>query len=136
MKYDKDKEEGKTLEAFPLDVEVAYAAFKGKMMVSGRDFVYSIGVVRNDAGQVAIASTATEHDAMPPTKKKVRGHTTVSGFLLTPSKEKEGASDCVYVTHTNFKGSLPEMITNIIAKSQGFKILTIRDAMEKKFGKK
>ena len=49
-KYDKDKEEGKTLESFPLDVDVGYAAYKGKMMVKGRDFVYSLGVVRNDAG--------------------------------------------------------------------------------------
>ena len=86
-KYDMEKEEGQTLEKFPLDVEVGYAAYKGKMLVSGRDFVYSLGVVKNDAGQVAIASTATEHDAMPPTKKKVRAHTTVSGWLLTPSEE-------------------------------------------------
>lgn len=106
------------------------------MLASGRDFVYSLGVVRNDEGQIVIASTATEHDSMPPTKKKVRAHTTVAGWLLTPSKEEEGVTNCVYVSHTNFKGSLPKMITNSVAKNQGFKILTIRDAMKAKFGKK
>lgn len=132
-KYDKDREEGKTVEEFPLDVEVGYASYKGKMLVSGRDFVYSMAIVRHEDGSMVIASTATEHEAVPVTKKKVRAHTTVAGWLLKPT---EAGSDCVYVSHTNFKGSLPKMITNSVAKSQGFKIATIRDAMFAKFGKK
>ncbi len=137
MKYDKDKAEGKIIEKFPpLDVMVGYASYNGKLIVSGRDFVYAIGAVRNEDGEIAIASGSTEHDAMPPRKGVVRGYTSVGGWLLSPSKTESGSSECVYLNHTNFKGSLPKMITNSVMASQGFRILTIRAAMLAKYGKK
>ncbi len=135
-KYDKDKEEAKTIEMFPLETEVGYTAYKGKMLASGRDFVYTVNVIRNDEGQLVITSGAVEHEGAPPIKKKVRAQTTVAGWLMTPSKTEPGSTDCIYVSHSNLKGSLPKMITNSVAKNQGFKIQIVRDAMLAKFGKK
>ena len=77
---------------------------------------------------MVIASTGTEHDGCPPVKKYVRAHTIIAGWILTP-ETPETLTHCTYISSSNLKGSLPKMISNSVAKNQGFKIQTIREAM-------
>ena len=106
-----------------MNISVGYSAYKGKMLASGRDFLYVTYVAKSLDGTMVIASTGTEHDACPPVKKYVRAHTIIAGWILTPDKETpDTLTHCTYISSSNLKGSLPKMITNSVAKNQGFKI--------------
>lgn len=55
MKYDSDMADGKYLIEFPLDVKLGYSAFKGRFMVSGRDFLYISSHAKGPDGTIVLA---------------------------------------------------------------------------------
>ena len=137
LKYDKDQASGKHIEALPLNTDIGYAAYKGRIMVSGRDFLYVSHHAKGPKGEIVLAYQSTEHPEYEPTKKYVRGHTHIAGWFLTPSEDDPNVSNCLYLSQASMKGMLPKVFQDIPAKNQGYKVFVVRDAMKgSKYAKK
>ncbi len=85
LKYDKDQASGKHIASLPLGTDLGYAAYKGRFMISGRDFLYVSMHAKGPDGTIVLAYESTEHPDYPPEKKYVRAHTSLAGWLLKPT---------------------------------------------------
>lgn len=121
---------------FPLDVKIGYSQFKGRFMISGRDFVYIANHAKGPDGTIVLAFKSVEHPDLLPTKKYVRAHTYIAGWFLKPRPDDPNTCDCLYMSEVSLKGSLPQALQDVAANNQGHKVFKVRDAMVSKYGAK
>ena len=100
----------------------------GSRLVSDRDFVmlrkyYKFG----DKELWHHASFDKGDELVPPNKKNVRGKITFQTYILEKDPEHEGAWRLTFVVHADPAGSIPAMIYNTVAVSQGESAKKIRD---------
>ena len=100
----------------------------GSRFVSDRDFVMLRRYYK--FGEVELwhhASFDTGDSLVPPNKKNVRGTITFQTYILEKDPEHEGAYRLTFVVHADPSGSIPAVIYNTVAVSQGESAKKIRD---------
>jgi len=132
--YDKSFLSGKDIEVFGSDMRILNWIFKGKLMVSNRDFVMLSHRIFKPDGSIYVAFGSIEDSRAPAAKDPVRAKNIISGFEMKP----KGTTRCeiTYITQIDLAGSIPQMLQNQIAKGQAEKTKLISESFDKRFGKK
>ena len=100
----------------------------GSRLVSDRDFVmlrryYKFG----DKELWHHAAFDNGDKLIPPVKKYVRGTITLQTYVLEKDPENADAYRLTFIVHANPSGSIPAMIYNTVATSQGESAKKIRE---------
>ena len=126
-------EESTALEHFGDDVKIEYLRYKGKLLVSGRDFV-NIAVKYTDSeGRIIISAYSIPYEAKPEQSGYVRGEIKKAGWIITPDKDNEDKSFVQYVTEIDFAGSIPTVLVNSINTKQGFFLVRLAEELKKEY---
>ena len=83
-KYSDTLIDSDVVENLEMDTTVIYNSYKGKMMVSGRDFCMVTQVYVEDDGTIIYGTSSIEHPKCPPVKKFVRADLIIGGWIFTP----------------------------------------------------
>jgi hypothetical protein len=100
---------------------IEYDRFAMPFIIKDRDFVSRVTVTPDPAAQDIRIEYVSVDDAMPPTKKNVRGNLVYSVFHLKP--EGDNATRVEAEILCDPKGSLPKWLVNLFQKSWPVKTL-------------
>ncbi|CAI2380657.1 unnamed protein product [Moneuplotes crassus] len=132
-KCDDGCEESSIIESFGDDIKFEYLRYKGKLLVSGRDFVNVSVKYVDSEGRSIISAYSVPHPDKPEQDGYVRGDVKTAGWIITPDKDNEDKSHVVYVTEIDFAGSLPTALVNSVNTKQGFFIAKLAEELKKEF---
>ena len=132
-KCDDGCEESVCLESYGDDIKFEYLRYKGKLLVSGRDFV-NVSVKYTDSeGRIIISAYSVPYADKPEQDGYVRGEIKRAGWIITPDKDDEDKAHVTYVTEIDFAGSLPTALVNSVNTKQGFYLVELAKELKKEF---
>ena len=112
-------------------MKLVLQSFRGKMLVSSRDFLFLAQAVFNSDGSISIAVTSVEDARAPPAKPHVRGRVIIAGWSLKPAEG--GKTLATYVTMADLAGSIPTFMQNMVAKGHTKMVKQFADAYTKRY---
>ena len=126
-------EESTALETYGDDTKFEYLRYKGKLLVSGRDFVNASHKYVDAEGRIIICAYSVEHPDKPEQDGYVRGNIKKAGWIITPDKDNDDKCYCQYVTEIDFAGSLPTALVNSVNTKQGFFVCRVAEELKKEY---
>lgn len=123
--------EGKIIQRYPVSMGLYHEVYKGKFLVSSRDFCFADIRVFESDGSIVIPAISVEDPRVPPVKDNVRGTLLLAGWIIRPLEE--GKSKATYIVTTNLAGSIPGFMQNIAAKGQTSVVQTFAEAYKKRY---
>mmetsp|Transcript_5231 Transcript_5231/g.4416 ORF Transcript_5231/g.4416 Transcript_5231/m.4416 type:complete len:218 (+) Transcript_5231:28-681(+) len=126
-------EESTSLETFGDDTKFEYLKYKGKLLVSGRDFVNVSHKYTDSEGRIIISAYSIPYADKPEQDGIVRGDIKRAGWVITPDKDNEDKSFVQYVTEIDFAGSLPTTLVNSVNTKQGFFLVRLAEELKKEY---
>ena len=132
-KCDDGCEESKALESFGDDTKFEYLRYKGKLLVSGRDFVNVSHKYTDSEGRIIISAYSVPYADMPEQDGYVRGEIKRAGWIITPDKDNDDKCFVQYVTEIDFAGSLPTALVNQVNTKQGFFVVRVAEELKKEY---
>ena len=126
-------EESVPIETFGDDTKFEYLRYKGKLLVSGRDFVNVSHKYVDSEGRNIISAYSVVHPDKPEQSGYVRGDVKKAGWIITPDKDDEDKSFVQYVTEIDFAGSLPTALVNSVNTKQGFFLVRLAEEIKKEY---
>jgi len=124
----------KTIEEYPVNMKLAVQAFRGKLLVSSRDFLFLAQSILFPDGTIKLAVISVEDKRAPPAKPHVRGRVIIAGWILKPTKD--GKTEATYITMADLAGSIPGFMQSMAAKKQTSIVQCFNDAYIKRYGGK
>ena len=132
-KCDESCEEAHFIENYGDNSKFEYLKYKGKLLVSGRDFVTASYKQTIEDGRIVISSYSVVHPDQPEVSGLVRGDIKLAGWIITPDKDSEDRCHAVYITEIDFAGSLPTALVNQVNTNQGFFIAKVKEALKQEY---
>ena len=126
-------EESITIESYGDDTKFEYLRYKGKLLVSGRDFVNVSHKYTDSEGRIIISAYSVPHPDKPEQSGYVRGEVKKAGWIITPDKDDEDKCFVQYVTEIDFAGSLPTALVNSVNTKQGFFLVRLAEEIKKEY---
>ena len=126
-------EESTAIESFGDDIKFEYLRYKGKLLVSGRDFVVCTHKFTDEEGRIIISTYSVQHADKPDQDGYVRGDIKMAGWVIVPEKDSEDKCKVQYVTEIDFSGSLPTALVNQVNTKQGFYVLKVAEALKQEY---
>eukprot|EP00825_Cyclidium_porcatum_P033186 TRINITY_DN3524_c0_g1_i1.p1 TRINITY_DN3524_c0_g1~~TRINITY_DN3524_c0_g1_i1.p1 ORF type:complete len:244 (-),score=52.29 TRINITY_DN3524_c0_g1_i1:161-892(-) len=126
--YDEIFDSGKVLEDIHKQLKIIYIKNKGKLLVSGRDFVQlSYSEVAN--GVYYSVSQSIDYPQVPPAKGLVRADLRYGCWMIKPLTKD--SCNVVFSVNIDIKGSVPDALKNHVLNLQTEKVGIIREYLEK-----
>ncbi|KAJ5077224.1 start domain protein [Anaeramoeba ignava] len=121
-----------TIAAFPSPhMAIGYVRFKTSFITSDRDFVVVRGYTVLEDGTIYSSCRNVEVEECPIVKKVVRGFLFKSDWVIKPVDNGK-ASEVIFISHADPKGSLPKGLANRATLGQLEAINKLDDWFEKK----
>lgn len=115
------------------DTKFEYLRYKGKLLISGRDFVNVSHKYTDADGRIIISAYSVTHSDKPEQSGYVRGNIKMAGWIITPDKDNEDKCFAQYVTEIDFAGSLPTALVNQVNTKQGFFVLKLKEVLKAEY---
>ena len=126
-------EESTCLEAFGDDTKFEYLRYKGKLLVSGRDFTTVSHRYTDADGRILISAYSVVNEDKPEQDGYVRGNIIKAGYVITPDKDNDDKCFVQYVTEIDFAGNLPTVLVNQVNSKQGFSLVRVVEELKKEY---
>ncbi|OQS02307.1 hypothetical protein THRCLA_05311 [Thraustotheca clavata] len=115
---------------FDANTTIDYCEYKPILMVSGRDFLTLVHSRELNDGSILIVVKSTTHPTCPTKEPDIiRGHVHLAGWHVIPQGE---VSDVTFFVKTDLKGYIPTRISQRVLLEQGFSMLDIVSALQKR----
>ena len=115
------------------DIKFEYLRYKGKLLVSGRDFVNVSHRYTDADGRIIISAYSVPYEGKPEQDGYVRGNIKMAGWVITPDKDNEDKCFAQYVTEIDFAGSLPTALVNQVNTKQGFFVSRVKEVLKEEY---
>lgn len=123
--------EGKIIEEYPNAMILITESYRGKMLVSSRDFCFVDQKIYEPDGTIFLPAISVEDARVPPAKPHVRGRLIIAGWILRPAEG--GKTNATYMTTTDLAGSVPGFIQTMAAKGQTSLVKNVAKAFTKRY---
>eukprot|EP00826_Nyctotherus_ovalis_P043229 TRINITY_DN4528_c0_g1_i19.p1 TRINITY_DN4528_c0_g1~~TRINITY_DN4528_c0_g1_i19.p1 ORF type:complete len:129 (+),score=50.72 TRINITY_DN4528_c0_g1_i19:649-1035(+) len=123
--------EGKVVEFYANNMALYNESYKGKLVVSSRDFCFITKKVFEADGSIILPAVSVEDPRVPPTKGNVRARLITAGWIIRPLEG--GKSSGTYIVTTNLAGSIPGFMQNMAAKGQTSVVKNFAKAYAKRY---
>lgn len=127
-KWDPDMEEVREVIKYSDDISIVYNRIKTPPGVSGRDAVYVQGVFMDDDENIFIPSRSVDFPGLPIVNGIVRVNVNMAGYVIKPTGPR--SSVLSYIFNVDPKGALPNMLVNLVQKTQTRFPGAIRDLLK------
>lgn len=124
-------EDAHDIELLPLNTNIFYNKFKGMLTVSPRDFVMLGTYFVDDCNRHIMVALSIDHPDYPPSKKIVRGHTFIGGWILTPDPDSSLRFYAEYLNKADLGGKLPGFVVKMVSEGQASCVTKARQIIEK-----
>lgn len=103
----------------------------GSRFVSDRDFSLYRRAYDHEDMKILFSTSIENLDIMPEKKGNVRGKMNLQAFICQKDPNNSNQTQLTFVVHADPMGSIPSMIYNSVAVSQGYSAKKVRDNLMK-----